>query len=176
MDARADRGEEGAGDRAGGDPRRGLTRARALQHVAPVLVPVLLHAHQVSVAGPRQMDRLDLRVDRPGAHPLLPVRVVAVGDQHRHRAAERAPVPDPGADLDRVALDLHPPAAAMAELAARHVTVERLAVELEPGRQALDDRHEPGAVGLACCGEAEGAHRAPRLSANAMLLPVPNRS
>ena len=47
---------------------------------------------------------------------------------------------EPGADLDRVALDLHPTATTMAELATRHVAVERTAVELEPGRQALDDR------------------------------------
>ena len=52
-------------------------------------------------------------------------------------------------DLDRVALDLHPAAAAVAELAPRHVAVERLAVELEPGGQALDDRDQAGAVRFA---------------------------
>ena len=67
---------------------------------------------------------------------------------------------DPGADLDRVALDLHPPAAAVAELAAGHLAVDALAVELEPGRQALDDRDEPGAVRLAGGGEAKGGHGA----------------
>ena len=51
---------------------------------------------------------------------------------------------DPGADLDRVALDLHPPAAAVTELAARHLAIERLAIELEPSRNALDDRDQPG--------------------------------
>ena len=66
---------------------------------------------------------------------------------------------DAGADLDRVGLDLHPPAAAVAELAARHVAVERLAVELEPGGHALDDRDQPGAVRLACGREAEATHR-----------------
>ena len=32
----------------------------------------------------------------------------------------------------------------MAELAARHAAVERVAVELEPGEHALDDRTSPG--------------------------------
>ena len=68
---------------------------------------------------------------------------------------------NPGADLDRVALDLHPAAAAVAELAARHVAVEPLAVELEPRGQALDDRDEPGPVRLARGREAERSHRAP---------------
>ena len=94
-------------------------------------------------------------LDRPGVHPLLPVGVVAVGDEDGDRAAERAAVADAGADLDRVGLDLHPPAAAVAELAPRHVAVERLAVELEPGRHALDDRDEPGPVRLAGGREAE---------------------
>ena len=62
------------------------------------------------------------------------------------------------ADLDGVALDLHPPAAPVAELAAGHVRVEPLAVQLEAGGQALDDRHEPGPVRLARGGEAEVTH------------------
>ncbi len=37
----------------------------------------------------------------------------------------------------------------MAELAPRHVAVERFAIELEPRREALDDRDQAGTVGLA---------------------------
>ena len=55
---------------------------------------------------------------------------------------------DAGGDLGAVALDLHAPAAAVAELAARHVAVDRVAVELEPGGQALDDAGQARAVGL----------------------------
>ena len=94
-------------------------------------------------------------LDRPRVHPLLPVRVVAVGDLERDRAAERAAVADAGGDLGGVALDLHAPAAAVAELAARHVAVDRLAVELEPRGQALDDAGEAGAVGLPGGDEAQ---------------------
>jgi len=37
-------------------------------------------------------------------------------------------------DLGGVRLDLHPAAAPVAELAAGHVAIDRVAVELEPGR------------------------------------------
>ena len=48
-----------------------------------------------------------------------------------------------------VALDLHPAAAAVAELAAGQVAVERLAVKLQAGGQALDDAGQARAVRLA---------------------------
>ncbi len=166
VDLDAERGEEAAGDRAGGDPGRGLTGAGALEHVADVGVAVFLGADEVGVPGPRQVDLVGLEpLDRPGIHPLLPVGVVAVGDEDGDRAAEGAAVAHAGADLDGVGLDPHPPAAAVAELAPGHVAVERLAVELEPGRHALDDRHEPRPVRLPRGGETERRHRPPRLSA-----------
>ena len=111
MDLDAERAQERLGERAGGDAGGGLARAGALEHVADVGEAVLLDAGEVGVAGPRQVDLLDLGLDRPGVHPLLPVRVVAVGDQQRDRAAERAPVADAGADLDRsrVSIFIRPP-------------------------------------------------------------------
>ena len=42
--------EQRLGERAGRDPRRGLARARALEHVAGVGEAVLLHAREVGVA------------------------------------------------------------------------------------------------------------------------------
>ena len=123
--------------------------------------------------GPRQVDLVGLEpLDRPGVHPLLPVGVVAVGDEDGDRAAEGAAVADAGADLGRVGLDLHPAAAAVAELAPGHVAVERLAVELEPGRHALDDRHEPRPVRLPRGGEAERRHRAKAIGARVMSWPL----
>ena len=142
-DAHADRGEKALRDRARRDPRRGLARAGALEHVADVGEAELLQPRQVRVAGSREVRLLDLRVDGPGVHPLIPVRVVAVGDQDRDRAAQRPAVANARADLDRVALDLHAAATAMAELAPRHVAIERLAIELEPGR-AGPRRSRPG--------------------------------
>ena len=107
------------------------------------------------MAGARQVHLGHLSRDRPRVHPLLPVGVVAVGDLQRDRAAERAPVPNAPGYGRRVALDLHPPAAAVPELAARHVGVDLLGVQLQAGRQALDDRGQAGPVGLAGGGEAQ---------------------
>ena len=164
MDADPERAQELLGDRSGRHPGRGLAGARALEHVADVGVAVLEEPREVGVAGPRRVHLLDLGVDGPRVHPLLPVRVVAVGDQERDRAAERAAVPDARADLDRVALDLHPAAAAVAELAPRHLAVDPLAGELEARGNALDDRDQPGAVRLAGGCEAERCHGPPTLA------------
>jgi hypothetical protein len=158
VDADAKRGEEAAGDRAGGDARGGLAGAGSLEHVADVCVAVLLGTDQIRMTGTRQMHFVDLGLYRPRVHPLLPVGVVAVGDEDGDRAAERAPMAQPGTNLDRVGLDLHSPAAPVAELAPRHVPIERLAVELEPGRHSLDDRDEPGPVRLARGCEPEAGH------------------
>ena len=121
--------------RAAGDARRGLASAGALEDVAHVGEAVLLGADEVGVARPRQVHLGGLGLDRPRVHPLFPVGEVAVVDLERDRAAERAAVADAGGDVGAVGLDLHAPAAAVAELAAREVAVERLAVELR-GRRA----------------------------------------
>ena len=155
VDADADRVEEGAGERASRHPGGGLAGAGPLEHVPDVAVAELERPGEVRVPGTRQVRFLDLGLDRPRVHPLLPVRVVAVCDQDRDRAAEGAPVAHPGADLDRVALDLHPPAAAMAELAPRHVAIERRPLQPEPGWHALDDRNQARPVRLARCCECQ---------------------
>ena len=167
--------EEGLGERPGGHARGRLARARALEHVAHVGEAVLLDAGEVGVAGARQVDLGHLRLHRPRVHPLLPVGVVAVVDPERHRAAERAPVADAGRDLGAVLLDLHPPAAAVAELAPREVAVEVLGPQLEARGQALDDRDQAGAVGLARGGEAQrhSAHTLLAKDADAGLGRVP---
>ena len=64
-------------------------------------------------------------------------------------------MPDPGGDLDAVALDLHPPAPPVAELAAAQVAVQRLALEHQPGGHALDDAGEARAVRFAGGGQLE---------------------
>jgi hypothetical protein len=52
-------------------------------------------------------------------------------------------------ELSAIALDLHAPAATVAELATRHVTVEILPSQLEARRQALDDARKTRAMRLA---------------------------
>ncbi len=159
VDLDAERAQERLAERPAGHARGGLAGGGALEDVAHVALLVLLRAHEVGVAGPRQVDLGDLGLDRPGAHPLLPVGVVAVGDLQRDRTAERAPVADAGRDLGRVALDLHAPAAPVAELAARHVGVEILGAQRETRGQALDDAGQTGAVRLAGGYQAEGHFR-----------------
>ena len=110
---------------------------------------VLEDSRQVGVTRAGQMNFLDLAVrvlDRPRVHADVPVLVVAVGDQQRDRAAEGAAVADAGADLGRVGLDLHPAAAAVTELAPRHVAVEAVAIEQQARGHALDDRRQARAV------------------------------
>ena len=157
--AHAERAQERLAQRPAGHARGRLARGGALEDVAHVGLLVLLGAHEVGVAGARQVHLGDLLRDRPRVHPLLPVGVVAVGDLQRDRAAERAPVAHPAGDLGGVALDLHAPAATVAELAARHVVVQILRAQLEARRQALDDAGQAGAVRLAG-GDQTEAHAA----------------
>ena len=56
-DLDAELAQERARDAAGRDPRRGLARRRALEHVADVVEAVLERAGEVGVAGPDAGDR-----------------------------------------------------------------------------------------------------------------------
>ena len=67
------------------------------------------------------------------------------------------PVAQAGEHLDAVLLDLLPRRAAVALLAALQVGVDRVAVELEPGGQAGEDRDERGPVRFAGDGETEAS-------------------
>ena len=144
VDLDAERAQERLAQRPARDARGGLARGGPLEDVADVGLLVLLGAHQVGVAGARQVHLGDLLSDRPGAHALLPVGVVAVCDLQRDRAAERAAVADAAGDLGRVALDLHAPAAAVAELAARHVGVEILRRSCRPAGRPSTMQVRPG--------------------------------
>src|SRR5918995_2005908 len=156
VDAHPEGRQEPLGERARGNPRGGLARAGALQHVAHVGEAVLVQAGKVGVPRTGQMGLLDAvaALNGPRVHAHVPVGVVAVWDEHSDRAAEGAAVPEPRADLDGIALDLHAAAPAVAQLAPGHVAVECLAVELQARGQALDHGHESGAVRLPRCGEA----------------------
>ena len=59
----ADGFEHLPGEGAGGDPRGRFPRARALEHVAQVVVPVLQRAGEIGVARPGARHR---RAPRPG--------------------------------------------------------------------------------------------------------------
>jgi hypothetical protein len=101
------------------------------------------------VAGPRVLEPASLarRVGlRLGSHHVLPVLVVLVADQERDRAAERAAVAHSREHLDRVLLDLHAAAAAVAALPSPQVGVDRLAVDGNACRKPLDDDAESGSM------------------------------
>ena len=155
VDGDAEGVQELLGERPRGHPGRGLAGAGALEDVADVGVAELEQPGEVGVPWPGRVHLVNLGVHRPWIHPLLPVGVVAVLDQHRYRAPQGSPVAHAGADLDRVRLDLHPSPAPVSELPSCHLAVEAGAIELETRRQALDDRHEAGPVRLAGGCEAQ---------------------
>ncbi len=76
-------------------------------------------------------------------------------------------------DLGCVPLDLHSPAAAVAELATGHVPVEIVRLHPKTRGKALDDAREAGAVRLA--GGCETERHAPSLFAgnSAAVAPTP---
>src|SRR5207253_2107640 len=122
--------------------------------ITNVREPVLLHAGEVRVPGPRKGDRLrplplGLTVGPPGAHPPRPVLVVAIADDERERRAERAPVAKAGEHLDLIGLDLLPRGPAVPLLATAEISVDRILVEHEPRGQAGDDRNESRPVRFA---------------------------
>ena len=78
----------------------------------------------------------------------FPVLEVQVDDLERDRAAERLPVPDTGLDLDPVGLDLHAPAAAVAQLATREIAVDVIGSQRQASRKALDQGNQRRPVGL----------------------------
>ena len=160
VDLDPDRREQRLRDAARGDVHGGVARRGALERVADVVEVVLEHARKVGVAGPRQRDRLRslalrLALRRPRAHPPRPVLVILVPDDERERRPDRLAVPEPGEHLDAILLDLLARRAAVALLAALEVGVDRVAVELETGREARQDRDEPGPVRLSCGGETK---------------------
>ena len=147
-------------DRPRGHVHRGVPRARPLERVPNVVVPVLQDAGEVGVSRARQADRLRplagrLALGRPGAHPPRPVRVVAIPHDERQRRPERAPPAEPGEHLDLVALELLARTAAVALLPAPQVCVDRVLPELEPGREPGDDRDERRPMRFPCGHEPE---------------------
>ena len=131
-DLDAQRAQERLGQRAAGHARGGLARRGALEHVAHVGEPELLHAGEVRMPGPRQVHLGHVGLDRPRVHPLFPVLVVAVGDLERDGTAERPPVPDAGGDLrESFSIFIRPPRP-WPSWRRGHVAVDRLLVSSRP--------------------------------------------
>ncbi len=74
-DGDADLREQRLGDRSRGDLARRLARARALERVPHVVVPVLQRAGEIGMPGSREGHRLDRPsrlARRAGGHGLIP--------------------------------------------------------------------------------------------------------
>ena len=164
-DGDAELGEQPAADGARGDARRRLARRGALEDVARVVAVVLEDPGQVGVTGARRACTRALA--RPSAHrssrgagsmiscQFFQSRLrmsIAIGEP------SVSPARTPRQELDRVALDLHAAAAAVALLAAGELGVDVGGEQGEPGRHAFEHRDERGTVRFAGGGEADG-HR-----------------
>src|SRR5690606_25120521 len=146
--------EEGARDRAEGDPCGRLACAGPLEHVARLREVVLLHAHEVGVARTRPGEgrtaplREGRRVDRRRRHDVDPARPLRVADAQRDGAAHRAPEADAARDRELVLLELHARAATVAELPTLQIRLDLLGEDRHIGGHPLEDGHQFGAVRL----------------------------
>ena len=117
-----------------------------------------------------RVRRIDDRLD---AHHAFPVDRVAIRDLQRDRRAGGASVTHAAGDVDRVALDLLPRAAAVAELPAPQIAVDVRGGDRNAGGHAVEDRDEPGPVRLAGGDEPHVARgRAARITASGASRPV----
>ena len=151
----AELGQQRLGERAGGDARRGLAGAGALEHVAGVVEAVLLHAGEVGVAGPGLGQRLlrwrPARATSPRTHFGHSVLPISIATGEPSVRPWRTPAEEP----DLVLLEPHPGPAAVAEAAAGQLGADVFDRDRQPGGQALDDDDERLAVGLAGGQEAQ---------------------
>src|SRR5690606_19577107 len=91
---------------------------------------------------------------------LFPVGVVEVLDEQSERRAERAPLAHAAEDLHAIALDLHPAAAAEAELPPRELAVDGGGLEGKARGKALQDAEEGRPVALPGGEVAKASHPA----------------
>ena len=171
--------QERAGDGAERDARRGLAGARTLEDRARLVEVVLLHADEVGVAGARAGERgaaaagLLGELDRLGAHHLDPLRPLGVADAQGDRAADAHAVHGRRRERQLVLLELHPRAAAVAELAACEVGLDGVARDRDARGQTLHDGDEFGAVRFAGREHAEHWSSLPRARADAARRAAP---
>ena len=148
--------EQLAGDRAGGDARRRLARAGALEDVAHVARGRTSRRrrdpHGRAAAGsPARAARRRHRAAAPSVTRIVYCQfgqsrfsiIIAIG----------LPIVSPGAnageDLRGIRLDRHAPAAPVAALAAAQVARDRVEVDGKPGGNAFENDDERAAVRLA---------------------------
>ena len=129
----AELAEERSRNGAESHTRCGLARARALEHRPRLVEAVLLHADEIGVTGARARERRTATarelggVDGVGAHDRGPLGPLGVADAQGDRASHAHAVAHAARDRQLVLLELHARSAPVAELAALHVGLNRLA-------------------------------------------------
>ena len=140
--------EQRLGQRAGGDPGRGLAGAGPLQDVAGVVEAVLLHPDEVGVAGPGLAQRALGGAGRRG-HLVLPFPAHSVlWITTATGRAEGAAVADPAEELDPVLLEAHAGPAAEPETAAGQLGGDVLDGDGQARGEAFHDDDERRTVRL----------------------------
>ena len=127
-DLDADVRQQRLGDRARGDPRRGLAGTRSFEDVAGVGEPVLLHPGEVGVAGAHLRERC-LGGARRRTHllvPLVAAEPLAVLDLDGDRRTERAAVANAADQREFVGLEALAWPASVAEPATAHLGLDLL--------------------------------------------------
>ena len=138
-------------------PRRARAR-RGCRRVSYLMAPARsAWPGRASVIGFGRSAQPGSRLDR---HPLLPARPVAVRDREGEGRAERAPEAQARGPRHAVLLDEHPPAAAVAVLAADRGPRSTFAVETRrPRRQPVEDAAQAGPVRFAGGQQAQPSQR-----------------
>jgi hypothetical protein len=85
----------------------------------------------------------------PRVHAVEPILEVTVYNTQADWPAKRMTVTNASSDLGAIGLDLHATATTMAELAAGQIAINCVLLELETGRNALNDAGQTRAVALA---------------------------
>ena len=141
------------------DPRSRLPRARPLERVAQIAMAELDGSGEIGVAWSRKRDFVPALVGRLDRHARRPrLRVIRILDEDRERCAHGHAVAHSREDAGQLGLDLHPPAAAVAELSALQVAGDVLDEEPHAGGHSVEDADQRGAVRFTGGEEAEPAH------------------
>ena len=144
-------------DRTYGHPHRGFAGTRTLQYIPHIFTVIFQNPRQIRMTGTGCRDFFPFWLTK-GGHAAVPVGKVLVDYLQGQWAAQCFIKTHAGEDFYLVRLNLHAPATAIALLAAGKFPVNILLMQLQPGRQALQNRCQPRSMGLARRHKTQLAH------------------
>src|SRR5260370_14593832 len=124
------------------------------------------------MAGSGHGHRMRIRPAGLSLHPLGPADEIAIPNQKAQRRTQGEAEANTGEDFSGVLFDLHPAAPTVALLPARQIAIDGLRLELQPGREALQDSGQGRAMAFTGGQITKAAHRAPP-ARNAWGSPAP---